>query len=152
MLNELTLSTKYNYMRKMSHLVQTHEPRPCIYSYPDPPRTTLHKTTTIVTVREGDSFNISCTSAGNPIPPISWERDGFPAPFPQRDSVTQYQVGHQQLGFIQGNASSVLMISKATYPNHNGLYTCIGFNSHKGRSTTNRATITVNVLGMYVHE
>ena len=117
-------------------------------SYPDPPSTTLHKTTTTVTVREGDSVNISCASAGNPIPAVSWELDGFPAPFPQKDSVTQYQVENQQLGFIQGNVSSVLMVSKATYPEHNGPYTCFGSNSHNGRTRTNSVTITVDVLGM----
>lgn len=123
----------------------------CICS--GPPNTAPQQTTT-VTVLEGSSVNISCTSTGNPIPTILWELQGSPAPFQQSSRVSGYQAtmtGNQQLSFTQGNISSVLHITSAAYPAHNGQYTCVGFSLHSGKIRTNNATISVNVQGMQLN-
>ena len=105
-----------------------------------------------VTVQEGDSVNIACFSSGNPVPNISWYLGASLAPFSQDDTVINFasiRVGSPGvLNFTEGNITSVLQITNATYPVHEGVYTCVGLNSHRGRDSTSNATITVQVQGM----
>ena len=108
-----------------------------------------------VTVQEGDSVDITCFSSGNPIPTISWYLGASPAPFSQNDSVTEFQTDITReipgdptvFRFTEGNITSVLQITNAVYPAHDGEYTCVGLNSHREVGNTNNATITVQVLG-----
>ena len=106
-----------------------------------------------VTVQEGDSVNIACFSSGNPVPTISWYLGPSPAPFPQSDTVENVQaelVGtnpNVMFSFTEGNITSVLQITNAVYPAHDGEYTCVGLNSHRAGDNTSNATITVQVQG-----
>jgi len=106
----------------------------------------------IATVLEGDSIDISCTSSGNPIPTISWELHGSPVPFPQNDTVTNYQAGILESGefnFDAGSITSVLKITGVNYPEHEGEYKCTGRNSHRGVESSAYSNITVHVLGKF---
>ena len=104
-----------------------------------------------VTIQEGDSVNITCFSSGNPVPTISWYLGDSLAPFPDWNSVEEFQAvvtgqtGIGQFAFTEGNITSVLQITNAVYPAHDGVYTCVGLNSHRGRDNTSNATITVQV-------
>ena len=108
---------------------------------------------TIATVLEGESVDISCTSSGNPIPTISWELRGSPASFPQKDAVTNFHADVPKFGefnFTAGSITSVLTITGANYPEHEGTYKCIGRNSHRGVESNVYSNITVHVLGTFL--
>ena len=112
-----------------------------------------------VTVQEGDSINIACVSSGNPIPTISWYLGSSPAPFSLSNTVIDLEAGISReipgdqstptvLRFSEGNITSVLQITNAVYPAHDGEYTCVGLNSHNEVDNTSNATITVQVQGI----
>ena len=107
-----------------------------------------------VTVQEGDSVNVTCFSYGNPVPTISWYLGVSLAPFSQSDSVIDLRaeivgtVPNIMADFTIGNITSVLQITNAVYPAHEGEYTCVGLNSHRAGDNTSNATITVQVQGM----
>ena len=109
-----------------------------------------------VTVLEGDSVSISCFSTGTPVPTITWYLGTSLAPFPQSDTVNNLQArvtgaGPSIMAIItNGNITSVLMIENAVYPAHDGEYTCVGLNSNRGGDSTNNATISVQVQGMFI--
>ena len=52
----------------------------------------------------------------------------------------------EAFSFIAGNTTSTLLIVNAVYPDHSGVYECVGLNSHEGvESVSTGATITVDV-------
>jgi len=101
-----------------------------------------------VTVLEGDSVSISCFSTGNPVPTITWYLGTSVAPFPQNDTVNNLDArvtGFEISAITNGNITSILRIENASYPAHDGEYTCVGLNSNSGGENTSNATINVRV-------
>ena len=103
-----------------------------------------------VTILEGDSVDISCTSTGVPTPSITWSFNGTAAPFNQTDTVVDYRVNilsANQFTVDPGSITSELHIVSASYPDHDGEYSCVGVNSEDAVFTSSSAFITVQVQG-----
>ena len=133
----------------MVYHVTAHE-----FNFPEAP-ITMSQVNTTMTALEGNStdLEISCTSSGNPIPTISWELDGFPAPFPWSNTVTHYPPTVPNFGefsFTTGSVTSELKITGVN-TSHEGEYTCTARNSHRGVESSSSSTITVHVLGEFQH-
>ena len=108
----------------------------------------------MVILSEGDNVNISCSSAGVPIPTITWTLWDQPTPFEQIDVQTDIVVlvvrddNHDLVPDITpGSLESTLQIVNTQYPAHDGVYQCTGFNSHAGQNFSQSVTITVQVQG-----
>ena len=93
-----------------------------------------------ISVGEGESINISCTSAGVPVPSITWTFNGQLTNFSQTDTIIENQ----------GYVVSTLHIVHARYELHDGVYQCAGSN-YGGDPTKSAANITVQVLGMHFY-
>jgi len=131
----------------MVYRITSHE-----FNFPEAPITMSQENTTVTTF-EGGSTAISCTASGNPIPTISWELRGSPAPFPQSDTVTRYPPTVPNFGefsFTTGSVTSELKITGVN-TSHEGEYTCTARNSHRGVESSTSSTITVRVLGKFQH-
>ena len=113
--------------------------------------TTVNGGASVVTVSEGGSVNISCTSTGVPAPTITWRLNNQAAPFRQTDLTTPVTIDSQKIGSLDaisiGNVVSTLHIVNAQYPAHDGVYECIGDNSDNGTATISATNITVHVQG-----
>jgi len=78
------------------------------------------------------------------------------APFPQNDTVSSVDArvtgsGATTMALVtNGNLTSVLRIENASYPAHDGEYTCVGLNSNRGGDNTSNATINVQVRGKHI--
>ena len=103
---------------------------------------------------EGDNVNISCSSAGVPIPTITWTLRDQPTPFEQTDVQTDIVIfrirddnGDLVADITPGSLESTLQIVNAQYPAHDGVYQCTGSNSHAGQNFSQSVTITVQVQG-----
>ena len=112
----------------------------------------------VATIQEGGSVTISCTSTGAPVPSISWELNGQPVPFQSVNirteghvSLRRNQNAHGSNSFVPditlGTTTSNLLIENAQYPDHNGVYACIGSN----QENSSRALISIQVTGMVIH-
>ena len=106
---------------------------------------------------EGSSVTISCISTGAPTPSVSWELDGQPVPFQSTQTREQSiaTLVHSDPGdprsslvpnIILGRVTSNLLVVNAQYPDHNGVYTCIGSNDDSMINTSS-AVINVQVIG-----
>ena len=106
----------------------------------------------VVTVVEGESVNISCISSGVPVPIITWKLNNLITSFSQTDVSTDFSVRLIRQGetlvpeFISGNIVSTLHIENTQYPAHNGVYECIGTDPDN-TSVFSTAMITVQVEG-----
>ena len=107
----------------------------------------------MVTVLEGNTVTISCVSRGAPTPSITWEFDGGMAPFVPSNAVEEFTAvldrdsnGNFQPDITLGSITSTLMIVNAQYPNHDGVYTCIGSNDAQMINSSS-VSITVQVQG-----
>ena len=116
-------------------------------------------TPTPVVILEGDSTDISCRSVGAPAPSITWELDNQIVSFEQTDTVTQFEVtltgtvgGMRGVDVTPGNIISELHIVSARYPDHEGVYTCIGTNSDDLNVASSSASVTVQVQGITVSD
>ena len=103
-------------------------------------------TLSTVSVLEGQDVNITCFASGNPIPTITWTLGSGSTPFSQTNTterVTAYVTTPGSYSFSEGNITSTLHITSATYPSNDGVYTCSASNSDMDTS----ASITVEVQG-----
>ncbi len=86
-------------------------------------------------IPEGGSADISCRSVGAPVPSITWEFSNQTTEFEQTDTETPFvttltgTIGNRGVDLTSGNIESSLHIVSAKYPDHDGVYTCIGTNS-----------------------
>ena len=106
-------------------------------------------------ILEGDSVDISCRSVGAPAPSITWEFNNSITIFEQTDSVTPFvasftgSAGNRVVHLTPGNIVSTLHIVSARYPDHDGVYTCIGTNSDDLSIASSSASVSVQVHGEY---
>ena len=89
------------------------------------------------------SLNISCTSAGNPFPMVSWTFNGSATLFDQTDTPLEPYLTEESVWF-PGRVVSTLHIRNARYEDV-GVYTCTGSNAPGGISKS--ATVNVELLG-----
>ena len=105
-----------------------------------------------MTVSEGGSVDISCTSTGVPAPTITWRLNNQATPFNQTDMTTTADIkintNFAVDTIINGSVVSTLHIVNAQYPAHDGVYECIGDNSNGGSAPPSIANITVQVQGI----
>lgn len=117
---------------------------------------TMANNDSVVTVLEGGSINISCTSSGAPTPTITWLLDGQSQSFSLSEiesgaRVTEIPRQNPEIEPLEfdvtlGSITSNLRIVNATYPADDGNYTCIGTNDEE-MVTVSSAAITVQVHG-----
>ena len=106
-----------------------------------------------VIIAEGDNGTISCRSVGAPVPSITWEFNNHTTGFDQSDTVTPYKASisggaeNRVLDFSPGSIVSTLHIVSARYPDHDGVYTCIGNNADNLEIASSNALVTVQVNG-----
>ena len=79
-------------------------------------------------VTEGDNVTLSCNASGNPVPEISWTRDG--SPVSSGDRRISFEAGNRQL--------TITNVSRAD----SGEYRCVADNS-EGNDTSNATTLDV---------
>ena len=108
----------------------------------------------MLSVMEGGSLNISCTSTGAPTPTVIWILNGQLAPFSITEvtSLPQAQLVGTSDGGLRpnvtlGRITSDIMIINAQYTADDGNYTCAGSNDNFESNSS--AHIYVQVLGMY---
>ena len=98
----------------------------------------------VVTVNNGGSVDISCTSLGVPVPTIAWTFNGMKTPYRQTDSSTQ-PVIRRYGESTPGRVVSTLHIVNPSYPANDGVYVCTG-SIHAGVQSSS-ALITLQILG-----
>ena len=107
-----------------------------------------------VATLEGSSVTISCISTGAPTPSVSWKLDGQPVPFQSTETREQITVTLHPgdfgspfvLNIVLGRVTSNLLVANPQYPDHDGVYTCIGSNDDSMINTSS-AVINVQVIG-----
>ncbi len=115
--------------------------------------TTTSLSTSTVVILDGGSADISCRSVGAPVPSITWEFNNQTTDFEQTDTETPFvatltgTIGNRDIDVTPGNIESSLHIVSATYPGHDGVYTCIGTNSDALTIASSSVFITVQVNG-----
>ena len=108
-----------------------------------------------VAVLEGDSIILSCTSFGAPVPTITWEFSNQPVEITPIESATEsvatlirdpLDSSSFIPNIITGDITSSIQIVNASYPEDDGVYTCIGSNDNQMLNTS-EDTITLQVIG-----
>ncbi len=106
-----------------------------------------------VVIPEGGSASISCRSVGAPVPSITWQFNNQTTGFQQTDTETPLGLTFTADGTARGlvvttgNIESSLNIVNASYPDHDGVYSCIGTNSDDLTVASSSASIIVQVNG-----
>ena len=131
----------------------------CVHVFFSEDANTTALTPTPVVILEGGSTDISCRSVGAPAPSITWELDNQIVSFEQTDTITQFEAtltgavgGQRDVVVTPGIIISDLHIVSARYPDHDGVYTCIGTNSDNLNVASSSATVTVQVRGITVSD
>ena len=107
----------------------------------------------VVIIAEGDNGTISCRSVGAPVPSITWELNNQTTGFEQTDTVTPHEAnisgsaGNRAVNLTPGNIVSTLHVVSARYPDHDGVYTCIGTNADDPTIASSSASVTLQVHG-----
>ena len=102
----------------------------------------------MIPVPESASVDITCSASGNPIPTITWQLGDSPAPFSQSDSITDFQdTGSTLFEFMAGSVNSTLHVTAASFPEHNGVLSCVGSSSYRGVDSASNVSIELLVLG-----
>ncbi len=104
-------------------------------------------------IPEGGSADISCRSVGAPVPSITWQFNNQITGFQQTDTETPFEAGlievgdNREIDITPGSIESTLHILSTSYPDHDGVYTCIGTNSGDLTVASSSVSITVQVNG-----
>ena len=104
-------------------------------------------------IDEGDNGTISCRSVGAPVPSITWEFNNQTTVFEQTDTVTSHEAflsgtpPNRVIDLTLGRFLSTLHIVSARYPDHDGVYACIGTNADDLTVASSSAFVTVQVHG-----
>ena len=110
---------------------------------------------TLITIMEGDSVNIVCTSTGILTPTIEWELVGMASlPFTPMDGVpVDPELVQTSPSFEStlGSLMSTFPITNAVFPDHEGTYRCTGTNTHNGVATSDVDTVEVIVQGRFCY-
>ena len=96
-----------------------------IYLSTDKPEITTHPQS--VTTKEGDNVTLSCYATGNPVPAISWIKDGFPISNNSRISLSQ-----------DNNQLTMTNVKRTD----SGEYQCVASN-RVGKDTSNASTVNI---------
>ncbi len=104
---------------------------------------------------EGGNVTLTCTSEGTPTPTFTWRLNGEDVPTNRHtETFTDPEVDVDQQAdvinnFTNGTAITVLTISVAVFPDDDGVYECIGTNSHAGVNNSCRAFTMLTVQGSF---
>ena len=88
-----------------------------------------------------------------PSPVDQWKFNNQTTGFEQTDTVTPFKANltgsaeNRIVNLTPGNIASTLHIVSARYPDHNGVYTCIGTNADDLAVANSIAFVTVHVHG-----
>ena len=110
-----------------------------------------------MTVFEGGSVILSCTSVGAPVPTITWEFNSQPVQIIPTETVIQSvatlvrsdpndQDSPLVPNIVTGSITSSIQIVNASYPEDEGVYTCIGSNDNQMLNIS-EDTITLQITG-----
>ncbi len=103
---------------------------------------------------EGRSLTLTCTSEGTPPPTFTWRLNGEDIPSNRHINIsTDPEVDFDRsygtvTSVTNGMTTSVLTISGAVFPDDDGVYECIGTNSHAGMDNSSSAFIQLSVQGI----
>ena len=103
----------------------------CVFT--EQPSITVHPNG--VTIREGQNVTLSCNASGNPVPTISWTRNGSPVKTSD----------HSRISF--SDEEKLLTITNVSRTDR-GEYRCVAIN-RVGNATSNVATVDVHCK--YIH-
>ena len=96
-------------------------------------------------------MDITCSASGNPIPTITWQIGASPAPFNQSDSITDFQATEEtestSFEFVEGSVNSTLHVTAASFPEDNGVLSCVGSSSYRGLDSASNVSFVLLVLG-----
>ena len=96
-----------------------------LFIFTDPPEITVHPEAK--TKSEGENLTLSCNATGNPVPTISWTRDGSPV---NQSSRISFSADKKQLTITNVNRTD------------RGKYRCVASNE-LGNDTSNASIVDI---------
>ena len=126
----------------------------CLFIFSTVDANTTALSSSLIVIPEGGSADISCRSEGAPVPSITWQLNSQITGFQQTDTETPFEAhvifvvgNNREIDITPGSIESALHIVSANYPDHDGVYTCIGTNSGDLTVASSNVSITVQVNG-----